>query len=306
MDATELSNEQARQVVDVRQVFTAWREARQEFMHGYEGSYKGKMKWRPRGEKEYLYRVRGGTETSLGVRSPETEQLKANYVAARNRLRARLSRLDKRLHEMARVNRALRLNRVPRPAAAMLRKLDDEGLIGRQLIVVGTNALFAYEARIGMQPGSDLLATREVDVLYDARRTLRFLSEEVKRDGIMGLLKSVDPSFHRSKEPYRVANDDGYLVDLNCPEDKDLIVGKGSRIGKDAGDLLASPIRGLHWLINAPRFEETVIGEDGLPLLMVTVDPRAYALHKLWIAQNALLTRATPARGGATVPRRTP
>jgi hypothetical protein len=47
------------------------------------------------------------------------------------------------------------------------------------------------------------------------------------------------------------------------------------------------PIRGLHWLINAPRFEEAVIGEDGLPLFMVTVDPRAYALHKAWIAMVA-------------------
>jgi hypothetical protein len=287
MNIGELTNEQTRQMVDVRQAFEAWREARQEFLHGYGGSYKGKMKWRPREGRDYLYRVRDGVERSLGARSPETERIKDEYTAARNRLRTRLSRLGKRLDGMARVNRALRLNRLPRIAAEILRKIDDEGLVGRQLVVVGTNALFAYEARAGIQIPAGLLATSDFDFLYDARRALRFVSEDVKRDGIMGLLKSVDPTFRRSKDSYRAANDDGYMVDLIRPDDKSILRKDPDQLGDNEDDLQAAPIRGLHWLVNAPRFEEIVIGEDGLPLFMVTIDPRAYALHKAWIAKVA-------------------
>lgn len=38
-------------------------------------------------------------------------------------------------------------------------------------------------------------------------------------------------------------------------------------------------------LIEAPKIEETVIGWDGLPLYMPCVDPRIFALHKLWLTR---------------------
>jgi hypothetical protein len=76
-------------------------------------------------------------------------------------------------------------------------------------------------------------------------------------------------------------------VDLIRPEDKDILFKDPDKLGGNEDDLEASPIRGLHWLINAPRFEEIVIGEDGLPLFMATVDPRAYALHKAWLSKVA-------------------
>jgi hypothetical protein len=288
MEYKALSNEQIRQIVDVEQVFESWRESQHEFEHGYGGTYKGKMKWRPRNGTQYLYRIRDGIERSLGARSPETEQIQADYVRARNRLRERARSQHKRLLKMAPVNRALRLHRVPQIAADVLIKLDEEDLLGKHLVVVGTNALFAYEMRAGVQLSSDALATEDFDFLYDARRTLRLLSKDVKRDGLIGILKQVDDSFSRSKHKYRAANKNGYMVDLIRPEARDEIIASPSdRLGNIDTDLIASPIFGLHWLINTPRFEQMVIAQDGMPLLIRTVDPRVYALHKIWIAKNA-------------------
>ncbi|MGB9163934.1 MAG: hypothetical protein WCC41_05720 [Rhodomicrobium sp.] len=51
--------------------------------------------------------------------------------------------LQTRLKAKARVNRALRLNRVPATETRILNALDREGLPGKQIFVVGTNALFA-------------------------------------------------------------------------------------------------------------------------------------------------------------------
>jgi hypothetical protein len=53
-----------------------------------------------------------------------------------------------------------------------------------------------------------------------------------------------------------------------------------SKIGNADDDLEAAAITGLHWLINAPKFEQAVVGADGLPLWMSCTDPRALALHK--------------------------
>src|ERR1700747_672510 len=105
------------------------------------------MHWRCRaGGDEYLYHIVGKTEHSLGVRSPETERIKAGHDSNRDRLKRRIAILDGRIREMARVNRAMDLGRVPKLAARILRRLDAAGLLGQHLFVVGTHAMFAYEA----------------------------------------------------------------------------------------------------------------------------------------------------------------
>jgi hypothetical protein len=60
---------------------------------------------------------------------------------------------------MARVNKALRINRAPKIAARILLEMDDAGLLGTALHVVGTNSLFAYEMRAGVLLSSDMLST---------------------------------------------------------------------------------------------------------------------------------------------------
>jgi hypothetical protein len=39
-------------------------------------------------------------------------------------------------------------------------------------------------------------------------------------------------------------------------------------------------------LIDAPKIEETVIGWNGVPLYMPCVDPRIFALDKLWLSKQ--------------------
>lgn len=69
--------------------------------------------------------------------------------------------------------RARGLGRVRLLAARALRKLDEIGWLGTNLFLVGTKALFAYEGAAALRIESTMLATGDVDVLYDARRRLR-------------------------------------------------------------------------------------------------------------------------------------
>ena len=282
MEFAELNAEQRRRLVDIRQVFEAWRTADADFRR----SYRGSMRWRRVNGKDYLYRISGKVEHSLGPRSAETERIKSDYVDQRTRLKRRVTTLDKRLKEMERINRAAGLGRVPETAARILRKLDAEGLLGRHLFVVGTHALFAYEAASGVLFDAGLTATADVDLLWDVRRKLSLALIDARAEGVLGLLKKVDRSFTAKRNSFRATNDEGYYVDLLRPLEKDEARKAIGKIGEADDDLEAAAVIGLHWLINAPKFEQTVVGADGRPLWMSCIDPRAFALHKYWISKR--------------------
>ncbi len=104
---------------------------------------------------------------------------------------------------------------------------------------------------------------------------------------ILGLLQQVDRTFKRTRS-YRAENADPYLVEIIRPFFRDEARGGTLKISEAAGDFEPAALEGLQWLLNAPKFEEIVIGEDGRPLLMSCIDPRAFALHKLWLSKRPL------------------
>ena len=178
------------------------------------------------------------------------------------------------------------LGRIPKLTARILRRLGDAGLLGTHLHVIGTNALFAYEARTGAFFSTDLLATGDADLLMDARRKLRLTVDEVRREGVLGVIQRVDKSFQlRGKRDFRAFNRDGFYVDLIRPETGNVMSRtERDRIGQSEDDLHGSPIHGLNWLVNAPKFSAIALDEGGYPVRMEAVDPRAFALHKAWVS----------------------
>lgn len=188
----ELDGEQARQLIDARQLFEAYETAASERRRRFLGG----MRWVKRRGSEYLLRKVGAKETSLGPRSGDTEQAFQAFSEGRDRNRALLAGLAGRLDRMAPINRAMELARMPTIAARIIRRLSESDLIGKQLVVVGTNALYAYEAKAGVHIESGLLATGDIDLLYDSRRRLSFaVASDLRATGFIGLLQRVDKSF---------------------------------------------------------------------------------------------------------------
>jgi hypothetical protein len=284
MYINELRGEQRRQIIDTRQVFDTWRQARHEANHRFAGS----MRWGERNGADYLLRKIGQTEKSLGRRGVETERIYEAFVSGRAENRDRLAGLTNRLDELAPVNRALGLGRVPAIAARILRECDKAGLLGEHLTIVGTNALYAYEAEAGVQTQSDLVASLDIDLLYDARRRLSLAFTGVHSAGLIGLLRAVDRSFAPTHpRSFRAANRDGYLVDLIRPEARDPIRDKSKPALTDLPeDLEGAAIFGLGWLVNSPKMDVVAIDERGYPVRMVVIDPRSFALHKAWVSSR--------------------
>ena len=73
------------------------------------------------------------------------------------------------MKRQARFCKAAGINRVPSVIAGILRVLENSGALGQILTVVGTNALYAYEAAAGVFFDSPLPATVEMAIMWAIR-----------------------------------------------------------------------------------------------------------------------------------------
>lgn len=285
MQPFEMSDNQRRIYVDTVQLHEAYMAA-----FAKNRAYRGGMHWKKAKGKEYLFRSldRYGYGKSLGPRTRETESTYHEFHSQKEKLRLQLRHLKERLKEQARFCRAARIARVPRIVTAILRLLEQHGLLGRNLQIIGTNALYAYEARAGVFLQQGLLATQDMDVLWDVRARLRLIAmEDVDNKGLIEILHKADRSFDfTGAKRFRVVNETGYMVDLVKPEPKSLLTLESRQLG-GGDDLMAAEIKNLQWLISAPKIDQVVIGEDGFPANMVVPDPRAFAAHKLWLSDQS-------------------
>lgn len=138
------------------------------------------------------------------------------FTAGREAAQERLRLITEKIDEQARLNKALRLSRVPRVVARVLRELDRAGL-HEEFMVIGTQALYAYEAAGGAHFLLELLASGDVNLLYDARKKLVVVSEKIDGNGLLGLFPYVCPIRARllcTRHGYRVCQRARHLKSL--------------------------------------------------------------------------------------------
>lgn len=280
----EMTDNQRRILLDTIQLYDAFMSAYQKGL-----TYSGGMHWKKVKGKEYLFRTRDryGYGNSLGVRSAETEAIYREFHQHKEAYKQRLNQLQSRLDEQARFCKAAMIQRVPRLITTILRLLDRHGILGKNVMVVGTYAMYAYETAAGVFLDSQYVATRDIDLLWDVRPKLKLIFDGDNEKGILGILKKADRSFEPIRpHAFRAVNQDGFMVDLIKAEPRSIHLKESRRMGKN-GDLEAAEIKNLQWLISSPKFTQTVIGDDGYPALMVAPDPRSFAIHKLWLSRQS-------------------
>lgn len=288
MQFQELNNDQRRETVNSRQRYAAYREA-----NIRAGNYRGSMVWNEIKGREYLVRSAYDKEgirrqTSLGLRSPDTEKIKGEYETGRADATERLKEITPVLERQAAINRAVGLGRVPLLGAKIIRALDATRMLGSGIQVLGTNAIYAYEASAGVHIDPELTTTEDIDLLFDSRRGVSFVAtEEISERSLLRVLQKVDRSFERAGQTFRAKNREGYLVDLIKPLRNPPWQIDHNMIGTDLDDLAAAEIEGLAWLESSPSFESIAIDEKGEPLKIVATDPRVWAAHKLWLSKRA-------------------
>lgn len=270
-----------RERVDMTQLWDAWIEADDLRRH----SFRGSIRWEDRNGRDYLYSRKRGVVKSLGPRSPETEQTHAAFHQGREANKSRLSSLSVEMDRQAAVLRSLNARRLPLVAARTLRALRTHDKAAT-IRVIGTNALYAYEAMAGVVFSPEPTATGDVDILVDDRNRLRLLTDADEQVGLTRLVQQeVDKTFQsRNTMDFRLTNDKGYMIEFVRPEPMPMHRPMPGADPLETGDIHPAPIAGLQWLINSPVVEVIVLDERGFPAPMRCPDPRYWAVHKLWLS----------------------
>lgn len=283
LEIVDLPEDSIRQYIDARSAFTALEQAQLR-----SAEFRGGMVWKTVKGKQYLVRTttRGG-QTGLGAKSVETEATYNKFTAGKARAAEITSGLRDAVVKHQRLNRALRIGRIPNIIVDILVALSDAGLSDK-FIIIGTNSLYAYETAAGVRLNEAHLAKRDVDLLWDNRKRLSLYTQEnTLANGMLGFLQDIDPSFMlRDDQLYTAVNKDGYEVDIlrRMGQGSDSEPGRFSSLD---GDFWVVKARNADWLLSAPKFREIVVGISGKMARMNTVDPRAFALFKLWMADQA-------------------
>ncbi|MDP4300007.1 GSU2403 family nucleotidyltransferase fold protein [Leptothrix discophora] len=283
MDYLPLPDNAARQFIDAMTVFNEHRRARAEAT-----KHAGGMYWKRQAGYEYLVKtLPDNRQRRIGPRNEETERTLEAFTQRKAASESRLRSLREALKEAERLNKALKVGRVPQLVVDLLRTLDEVGL-GPHFVVVGTHALYAYEAAAGVRIVQDALATQDVDLLWDARRRVQFITDLERLDSSMlGILQRVDASFRRKELNNETAiNDRGFEVDFlrRVPVEGDP---HPFRFSDDEGDLW--PVQALRAsvLTDAPKFEQVVVSATGKMALMRTIDPTTFVAFKRWLNDAA-------------------
>ena len=165
MDWIALPDAAVRQSIDSATVFAEFQR-----VQGEARSVAGGMYFKRQGPYEYLVRTSpDNRQQRIGPRTAETEDIHARFIARKSRIEARHKSLRDAVREAERLNKALKVGRVPAIVVALLQALHEAGL-AEHFRVVGTHALYAYESAAGVRITPGALATQDVDLLWDARR----------------------------------------------------------------------------------------------------------------------------------------
>ncbi len=283
MDYLPLPDNAARQLIDSTTIFDEFTR-----VLGQARQYAGGMYWKRQGDYEYLVKTQpDGRQQRVGPRSAETGKTFDEFSARKGDLEARLKSLRAALKDAERLNKALKVGRVPSPVIAVLQAIEDAGL-GQHFIVVGTHALYAYEAAAGVRIVQGALATQDVDLLWDARKRVRFITDLGKLEtSVLGVLQQADPTFQRKEGQNETAiNAKGFEVDFlrRQPEGDDP---HPFRFSDDDGDLWPVQAVRASVLTSAKRFDHVVVSATGRMTMMRTIDPDAFVRFKRWMARSA-------------------
>lgn len=282
LENLELPPDATRQYIDARAAFTALEAARKAALQ-----VRGGMVWKAVGGADYLIRTTPqGGQTSLGRRSPETEGIHASFTAQKESATQRLAGLKDTVARHQRMNRALRVGRMPNIAVDVLHRIADARL-DAYFRVVGTHALYAYEMAAGISLASEITSTRDIDLLWDTRKRVTF-AQRLAQDSpsMLAALQKVDKTFQlRDDQKYTAVNQDGFEVDIirrMAQEDDPHPL----RLSDDEDDFWVVQAHRAADLMNAREFSEVVVAANGNMARMITIHPQAFVQFKRWMAQQ--------------------
>lgn len=242
-----------------------------------------RLVWKSTNGVRYLYETWGreGNGRSLGAETPALVERHRQFQSDRIDFKLDMEEVTKAIAETASLYATLRLPMVDTRAAEIFREADIAGMLGTQLLVVGTNAMMAYEMEAGARIFMGFDATADCDLAFGGE-VVSFTSSGGRQldRTLLGLLRSMDATYTvNSERPFQARNRKTFEVEL---------LAAPSVIDKlPKGELV--PVSGMieqDWLLKGRPVNQIVCGLDRKPTRIICPDPRWMALHKTWLSQQ--------------------
>ena len=280
----EYSDLQRKQKLNSKMLYESYLEV----LYLYNLQFRYKMLWQKHKDGYELLakeNLRTGKREYIGRRSDETEQIAENFRSSKLQIKERLKNLKEKLKRDEKLNKLEGLARAPKELVALFHKINELDLDDK-LIVIGTNSLYAYEAKAGIMIEEQHLATHDIDILNRKDKGVSFMFTELSHtSNAIELLQSIDKSFYQSpKVPYRFINKDGVWIELIVPT-KDTVQGNTEE-ESFFSDVTSLAMEGIQWIENARLFKETIVGTNGKSANITTIHPLEYAIYKNWLGQR--------------------
>ncbi len=248
---------------------------------------RGSMIWRELRGVRYLIRTSAASaQKTIG---PDSEDMRAIYDRFMERKQssvARVKSLTARLEEQRKLNRLYGVGRAPNLIIKVLNALQKAG-IASQFLTVGTNAIYAYESACGVRVGTEAMATRDMDLLFDTHQRAAFVSTLRRLDtSLLAVLRKADPSFRVLRNQLQTAvNDDGYEVDIIRRTAKD-----GDphplRMSPSEDDLWVVQVSSGEKMVAGRKFQQLVVAASGQMAMMQTLHPLDFVRIKTQLASS--------------------
>lgn len=241
-----------------------------------------RLVWKTVNGVRYLYEIvdREGNGKSLGRESETLRQRFESFQVRRLANKADRVEIDAVLTETGRLYAALNLPMIDAGAAEVFRRADVAGMMGTQLLVVGTNAMAAYELEAGARAFLGFDSTADCDLAFGGHVATFAVSGTSMKRTLMSLLKEIDATYTANTErTFQARNRKAYEVEL---------LSAPSVMAKlPPGELV--PISNMfeqEWLLEGQPLTQTLCGLDRSAVRLVCPDPRWMALHKAWLADK--------------------
>lgn len=271
-----------RVIANLEMAYTQWLDAQQAYL-----GLPSTMFWQSKKGKDYLAfkSVAGQAGTTMGARSAKTESTLEAFTSSKSELKSRIHAADQLIRDRVAQYRALRLPVLPDRQAEILRKLDAEGLLRNDLMVVGTNAFAAYELLCNAKFPVGNEETEDFDMAWcrNTRVSLASIAPSQAADNrpsLFSILHGIDNSFKiNPQKRYQAVNRDGYEVEL-------LAAPSTHPLPKNESfDPMTSLVE-QEWLLKGNPVSYVIATVRGRACPLYVPDPRWMALHKLWLAQK--------------------
>ncbi|WP_455757323.1 GSU2403 family nucleotidyltransferase fold protein [Sulfurimonas sp.] len=278
----EYSDSQIKQRTNIKMLYTSYIDAQ----NNYNLSFRYKMLWQKHKDGYELLvkqHLKSKKREYLGKRDFETQGIREDFENSKAKIKDRLTTLKEKMKKEEKLNKLEGITRAPKELVAIFSKINELGLDDK-VIAIGTNSLYAYEARSGVVIEQEHLATRDIDLLNRKDKGISFIfNEMMTTKSATELLNMIDSSFVKSDEaPYRFINNDGIWIELVNPMSDS--VKQESFKDNLFSDVMPLAMKGMQWLENSRLFKELIVGENGKCAFITTVHPLEYAIYKNWLS----------------------